>query len=424
MSSTAAESSSTSPSSSSSSSASASASSASASTATLWPRLNNGLPTHYDPTKKVQDKLLFTPGPLTTSFTVKQALTRDWGSRDTAFQRVIREVRSGLLELAGVSPAEYTTIPIQGSGTFGLEAVLCSAVNKKKGVLVIANGAYGMRQTFITKAHGIPTVLYECADYEAPDLAAIEKLLQTTARDVSHVSVVHSETTSGIVNDITAIGQLAKKYEKRFMVDAMSSFGAYEIDFHAAQIDFLVSSANKCIEGVPGFSFVISRIDALNEAKGNSSSLSLDLHAQCAGLDANGQFRFTPPTHTLCAFRQAMEELKIEGGVKARGMRYRENQQRLMRGLAPLGFELYLPSERQGYIISSYHWPKDKNWNFETFYNKLNDRGYVIYPGKVSNADCFRIGHIGRIFPEDTDGLVAAITDVCQEMKTAAFAPK
>jgi 2-aminoethylphosphonate-pyruvate transaminase len=380
---------------------------------------------------------------------------------------VIKDVRKGLLDVAGVSASEYTTIPVQGSGTFAIESVLCSVVDKKRGVLVIANGAYGLRQTQITKAHKIPTILYECPDYQAPDLAAIEQLLQTTAKDVSHVSVVHSETTSGIVNDVHAIGALVKKYNKRYIVDAMSSFGAYPIDFARANIDYLISSANKCIEGVPGFAFAICRTSSLQEAKGNSSSLALDLYAQGGGLDTNGQFRFTPPTHPLIAFAQALRELAIEGGVEKRGQRYAANQKTLMVGLAKLGFELYLPKERQGYIISSYRWPTDENWNFEAFYQKsvgretcmrgtracmpdemrlicadcsthlrflsilclsspsrLNDRGFVIYPGKVSNADCFRIGHIGRIFPEDTERLVQAITEVCKEMKTAAFAPK
>jgi len=389
----------------------------------LHPKYNQ-LPTHHDPTRKVQDKLLFTPGPLTTSYTVKQALTQDLGSRDVAFQNVIKEVRAGLLQVANVSPEKFTTIPVQGSGTFAIESVLCSVVDKKRGVLIVANGAYGLRQTHITKAHKIPTVLYECADFEAPDLTKIEQLLQGAAKDVSHVSLVHSETTSGIVNDIHSIGALAKKYKKSVIVDAMSSFGAYTIDFEKAGIDYLISSANKCIEGVPGFAFAIARKSAIeSEAKGNASSLSLDLYGQMSGLDGSGQFRFTPPTHPLLAFRQALRELETEGGVQARAQRYRENQQTLMKGLENLGFKLYLPKEAQGYIISSYHWPKDANWNFEKFYSKLNERSFVIYPGKVSNADCFRIGHIGRIFPEDTARLVQAISDVCKEMKTAAFAP-
>lgn len=275
-----------------------------------------------------------------------------------------------MLEVAGVSSSTHTVVPVQGSGTFAIEAVLASAVDKKKGVLVIANGAYGLRQTQITRAHRIPTFLYECADYVAPNLAEIEKMLQGAAKDVSHVSVVHSETTSGIVNDVHSIGLLAKKYNKGFIVDAMSSFGAYPLDLQAAGIDYLISSANKCIEGVPGFAFAIANKVRMEECKGNSSSLALDLYAQCAGLDSNGQFRFTPPTHPLIAFAQALRELKQEGGVLARAKRYKENQVTLMQGLSTLGFKLYLPREQQGYIISSYHWPTDKNWSFEQFYGK------------------------------------------------------
>lgn len=385
----------------------------------------NNIPTSLDPAKKVQDKLLFTPGPLTTSYTVKQALTHDLGSRDVAFIRVIKEVRQGLLDVAGVSNKEYTTVPIQGSGTYGIEAVLSSAVDKKKGVFIIANGAYGMRQVSICKVQKIPYVLYEVPDNVYPDLNRIEEMLKNEAKDVSHVSVVHSETTSGIVNDIESIGQVVSKFNKSFIVDAMSSFGAYPIDFKKANLTYLVSSANKCIEGVPGFSFAIASIAHLEkECKDNATTLSLDLYAQRKGLDENGQFRFTPPTHPLLAFNVALKELQQEGGVAARARRYKENQRVLAEGLKPLGFELYLRPEVQGYIISSYHWPKDKNWNFEQFYSKLNERNFVIYPGKVSKADCFRIGHIGRIFPEDTQRLVDAIVDVCKEMKTASFYPK
>jgi 2-aminoethylphosphonate-pyruvate transaminase len=305
-----------------------------------------------------------------------------------------------------------------------VESVLSTVVNKDSGVFIIANGAYGVRMTQICRAHKIAFVLYELPDDTPPDLALIEKYLTGEAAKVSAVAVVHSETTSGIVNDVESIGAVVGKYQKTYIVDSMSAFGAVPVDFSRGKIDFLVSSSNKCIEGVPGFSFAIARKSALNSAKGNASSLALDLHSQCAGLDQSGQFRFTPPTHSLLAFYQALLELQLEGGVKGRAARYKENQRILNAGLAKLGFELYLKPQQQGYIISSYHYAKDKNWNFNEFYNQLNSAGFVIYPGKVSKADCFRIGHIGRIFPQDTQKLVQQIDRVCKEMKTAKYFPK
>jgi len=359
---------------------------------------------------------------LTTSYSVKKAMVTDLGSRDDAFLRVIREVDEELLKLAGVSAQEYTSIPIQGSGTFGVESVIAAAVPKSKGFVLIANGAYGLRMHKIAKAHSIPCTLIEYPDNTPPNVADLEAALsQPQNAHITHVAMVHSETTSGIVNDVETFGQVVRKHNKSFIVDAMSSFGAIPLDFHKASIDFLVSSANKCIEGVPGFAFVIAKRSALNASKGNADTLSLDIVDQRAGLDANGQFRFTPPTHAMLAFRQALRELDEEGGVVARGNRYKENQRVLQEGMIKLGFRLYLPPKLQGFIISSYEYPKDANWDFTKFYSKLNDRGFVIYPGKVSKADCFRIGHIGRLFPSDTKALLRAIDAVCKEMKTANY---
>jgi 2-aminoethylphosphonate-pyruvate transaminase len=261
-------------------------------------------------------------------------------------------------------------------------------------------------------------------DDTPPSLSRIEEFLKGEAKHCSSVSVVHSETTSGIINDIESIGELVSQYKKQFIVDSMSAFGAVPVNFQRANIDFLVSSSNKCIEGCPGFSFIIAKKSSLSSCKGNASSLALDIEGQSAGLDSTGQFRFTPPTHSLLAFKQAMDELKLEGGVKARAKRYKTNQTILAKGLKELGFQLYLKPENQGYIISSYHYAKDSNWDFNKFYNELNSQGFVIYPGKVSKTDCFRIGHIGRIFPQDTENLVKTIDKVCQQMKTAKYFPK
>ena len=326
----------------------ASAPFSSSSTASSTPVLSSSVPTlhglrtSHDPNKRQQDRLLFTPGPLTTSYTVKQAMATDLGSRDKAFIAVIRSVQAGLLRVAGVSAEEYAAVPIQGSGTFGVESVVCSVVDKAKGgLLVIANGAYGLRIASIAKAHGVPHHVYSIADNTPPSIADIDRLLSSSElRHITHVAVVHSETTSGIINDIHSVGQLVHRHGRQLIVDAMSSFGAVPIDLRASHIHFLVSSANKCIEGVPGFSFVLAHRASLATTP-PASSLALDLRSQMDGIERTGQFRFTPPTHAMLAFHQALTEFEAEGGVTARQRRYQRNQSVVRDAFASLGFQLY-----------------------------------------------------------------------------------
>ncbi|HEY53644.1 MAG TPA: 2-aminoethylphosphonate--pyruvate transaminase [Caldilineae bacterium] len=362
-----------------------------------------------------KDKILFTPGPLTTSRTVKQAMLRDLGSRDFEFITLVAEIRRRLLALGQVADKDYEAIIMQGSGTFGMEAVVSSVTPPDGKWLVIINGAYGKRLNLIATTLGIPTALLTYPENSAPDPVAVDAALAADAA-ITNVAVVHCETTTGIINPVEEIGAVVRKHGKRYFVDAMSSFGAVPLDLAAAGIDYLVSSANKCIEGVPGFSFVLARRAALLETEGWARSLVLDLLAQWRGLEANGQFRFTPPTHTLIAFAQALRELEMEGGVDGRAQRYRANYATLLAGMTDMGFETYIQPEDQGYIITSFRYPTHPNFSFETFYERLNDKNYVIYPGKVSDADCFRIGSIGRIFPSDVRDLLAAIRETLVEM--------
>lgn len=367
---------------------------------------------HAIPTWK--DKVLFTPGPLTTAPTVKQAMLRDLGSRDFAFIEMVRDIRRRLLAIGGVASPAYEAILMQGSGTFSVEAVFSSTVARDGKVLIIVNGAYGKRMVQMCGVLGIATEVLNFAEDQQPDLAQVAAALARGG--ITDVATVHCETTTGIMNPIAEIGALARGAGARYFVDAMSSFGAVPIDVAAAQIDYIVSSANKCIEGVPGFGFVIARREALLETEGRARSLSLDLLAQWKGLEKDGQFRFTPPTHVLLAFHQALAELGREGGAEGRAARYRANYATLVGGMRALGFREYLPAEKQGYIITSFRYPEHAAWDFETFYRLLNERGYVIYPGKVSNADCFRIGNIGRIFEADVQDLLAAVAEVKRGM--------
>ena len=362
-----------------------------------------------------KDKILFTPGPLTTSRTVKLALLRDLGSRDFEFITLVGDIRRQLLELGEVADKGYEAIIMQGSGTFGMEAVISSVTPPDGKWLMIINGAYGKRLNLIATTLRIPTTLLIYPENSTPDPADVDAALAADAA-ITNVAVVHCETTTGIINPVEEIGAIVSKHGKRYFVDAMSSFGAVPLDLAEAEIDYLVSSANKCIEGVPGFSFVLARREALLETEGWARSLVLDLLAQWRALEANGQFCFTPPTHTLIAFAQALRELQMEGGVSGRAERYRANYETMLAGMADIGFETYLRPEDQGYIITSFRYPSHPNFSFEAFYERLNDKDYVIYPGKVSDADCFRIGSIGRIFPTDVRDLLAAIRETLVEM--------
>ena len=362
-----------------------------------------------------KDKALFTPGPLTTSRTVKQAMLRDLGSRDAEFINIVKDVRRRLVAL-GDGVEEYTSILMQGSGTFGIEATLSSVIPSDGKLLILINGAYGKRLLKIANIHHIPTVELTFAENIQPDIHSLEQTLKSDP-SITHVAVIHCETTTGIINPIEEYGRIVKAHNCIYIVDAMSSFGAYPIDLKTCGIDFLISSSNKNIEGVPGFSFVLARMEALNAAKelGLARTLSLNLIEQWKGLESDGQFRFTPPIHSILAFYQALIELEQEGGVKARGARYRKNYETTLSSMQKMGFKTYLNPEDQGYIITSFHYPDHPNFNFQQFYERLSEKGYVIYPGKLSAVDCFRIGNIGRIFPADIRALLSAISEVLKE---------
>ncbi len=368
-------------------------------------------------------KLLFTPGPLTTSRAVKEAMLQDLGSRDTAFIDTVRRIRQRLLTLAGVSQERgYEALLMQGSGTFGLEAVVSSTVPRGGRLLVLVNGAYGERIVQMTGVLGIDTRVVRYAENTPLDVAEVRQVLAEDPA-ITNVSAVHCETTTGLLNPVEELGAVVREAGRYFFVDAMSSFGAIPLDLEAACIDFLVTSANKCLEGVPGFSIVLARREALLATEGAARALSLDVQAQWRGLEANGQFRFTPPTHTILALEQALQELEKEGGMAGRAARYRANHAALIDGMRRLGFQVYLRPEHQSYIITSFHYPDDPRFSFGVFYERLNEKGLVIYPGKLTHADCFRIGTIGQIFTQDVERLVAAVGQVLEEMGVSMAAP-
>ena len=368
-----------------------------------------------------QRTILLTPGPLTTSLATREAMLRDWGSRDGDFIALTARIRSRITAMAG-GEGTHSCVPIQGSGTYVLEAAVGSFVPRDGKLLVVVNGAYGHRIARICGIIGRQMTIYETDENVTPDPARIGKILAGDL-SISHVAVVHCETTSGIVNPIEDIARIVARAGRKLMIDAMSSFGAIALDLARIPCDVVMASSNKCLEGVPGLGFVVALLDALDASAGNAPSLSLDLHDQWAALEKSGEWRFTPPTHVCAALDQALPEHVREGGVVGRGARYRGNCDILVDGMRALGFQTYLSDRDQSPIIVTFLTPSDPNFDFQEFYDALHGRGFVIYPGKLTRIDSFRIGCIGDLHEADIRNALQAITEVLEEMGVENRAP-
>jgi 2-aminoethylphosphonate-pyruvate transaminase len=344
-------------------------------------------------------------------------MLRDWGSRDGAFIALNARIRARLVALAG-GEGSHVAVPIQGSGTFAVEAMLGTFVPREGRLLVLVNGAYGQRIARIAKVIGRDAVVYETAEDVPPDPARVDALLAGDEA-ITHVAIVHCETTSGILNPLEAVAEIVAKHGRRLLVDAMSAFGALPLDARHLPFDALAASANKCLEGVPGVGFVVARVAALAECEGRSPSLSLDLYDQWRAMERNGQWRFTPPTHVLAAFDAALDAHEKEGGVAGRGARYRRNCRVLVDGMRALGFETLLPDHLQAPIIVTFHMPSDPRFDFQRFYDLVRDRGYVLYPGKLTVADTFRVGCIGALGEAEMRGALDAVRASLAELGVA-----
>ena len=338
----------------------------------------------------------------------------DWCTWDEDYNvHIVEEIRKGLVQLATRKTDDYTSILMQGSGTYCVEATLGSVITPKHKLLILSNGAYGDRMGNIAEYHGMNYDMLAFDETEQVSVEYVDDYLAHNA-EITHVAVVHCETTTGILNPLKEITHMVKMHGKKLIVDAMSSFGGVPLDVEELGIDFMISSANKCIQGVPGFGFIIARKSELQYCKGVSKSLSLDIYDQWDAMEkGHGKWRFTSPTHVVRAFKQAMDELAAEGGVEARHARYCRNHDVLVEGMRSLGFKTLLKDEVQSPIITSFLYP-DKEFNFKEFYHQLKEKGFVIYPGKISQADTFRIGNIGDVFPEDFSRLIEAIKTVAK----------
>ena len=353
------------------------------------------------------DPILLTPGPLTTSPATRQAMLRDWGSWDAAFNRMTQTVCADLVEIVH-GENDYVCVPLQGSGTFAVEAAIGTLVPRQGCVLVPNNGAYCARLIRILQRLGIAYVELPLREDEPVSAAAIEDAFNRDSR-ITHVAQVHLETSAGLLNPLDDIAALCQRHGKSLIVDAMSSFGALPIDLRKGGIDALVSASGKCLEGVPGMGFVIVRRSVLDAAAGRSPSLALDLQDQYAYMQKTTQWRFTPPTHVLAALRCALDQFIAQGGQSARGARYMRNCAALVEGMTALGFEPFLKPEVQAPVIVTFHAPRDPAWNFADFYTAVREAGYVLYPGKLTQVETFRVGCIGAIDANELHNAVAAI---------------
>ncbi len=359
-----------------------------------------------------KNKILFTPGPLNTSIKTKKKMLVDLGSRDIDFLKINKKLFKELLKISNAN--NYACVPIQGSGTFGLESTFSTLLNDKSNTLVLTNGVYGDRIIKILKKIKKRKKILKFKPNELISTNALEKIIKRN-KNISHVALVHCETSTGMLNPLNEIALICKKYKKKLIVDAMSSFGGIYIDIKKNNIDALISSSNKCLEGVPGFSFSIIKKETLNKCSNNANTLALDLYDQWMGFEKNDQWRFTPPTHSIIALSEAINELKKEGGIKKRNKRYEKNYNTLINGMKQIGFKFYLDKELHSPIIVCFKMPS--KINFKIFYKNLSKLGFVIYPGSVLKENTFRIGCIGNINTKEMKLLLKGIDKTLIKMK-------
>ena len=368
-----------------------------------------------------RDPILLTPGPLTTSLPTKMAMLRDWGSWDSHFNAVTADVRRRLVDVIGGADT-HVCVPMQGSGTFAVEAAVNTLVPRDGHVLVLVNGAYGKRMAKLVGMMGRRVSTFETADDVPTTADDVERLLAKDA-SITHVGLIHCETSTGILNPLPAIAAVVAKHKRALIVDAMSTFGALPIDARTTPFDALVAASGKCVEGPPGMGFVFARRDALAQCEGRSTSLALDLYDQWTYMEKTTQWRFTPPTHVVVALHAALEQFEKEGGQPARHARYARNCEVLVKGMAEMGFRPFLDPSIQAPIIVTFHAPVDTRYTFREFYDRVRDKGFILYPGKLTQLETFRVGCIGAIGPDEMRHAVNAVRDTLAEMGIRQVAP-
>ncbi len=361
----------------------------------------------------MKEPVLLTPGPLTTSSATKLAMVRDWGSRDTGFIAINRRVRELLLDIIHARDS-HVCVPLQGSGTFAVEAMLGTLVPRDGHVLVPLNGAYCKRIARICSILGRRTTTLNFEENEPVRPGDVDAALKRDP-SITHVALVHCETSTGVLNPLKEVAEIVARHKRSLLVDAMSSFAALEIDGQKIAFDALVAASGKCLEGPPGMGFALVTRDSLEKSAGNSPSLVLDLHDQWVNMEKTAQWRFTPPTVVVAALHAALEQFVAEGGQPARLARYRRNCEVLIEGMTRLGFKLFLEARHQAPVIVTFHAPTDPNYDFQKFYDRVREKGFVLYPGKLTQVDTLRVGCIGAIDEHVMRAAVHAIADTVAE---------
>ena len=361
-----------------------------------------------------RDRILLTPGPLTTTLRTKLAMLRDWGSWDADFNAVTASVRKHLLDIIHGQDT-HVVVPLQGSGTFSVEAAVATVVPRDGHVLVPDNGAYCKRAAKLSSMMGRKATVLPVAEDSPISPADVEARLVADP-SITHVILIHCETGTGVENPLAAVAAVCEKHGKGLIVDAMSSFAALPIDARKVRFDALIAASGKCLEGVPGMGFVFLRQAILEACAGNSQSLAMDLHDQHVYMGKTGQWRFTPPTHVVVALHEAITQFVEEGGQPARLARYTQNYRTLVDGMAALGFVPFLKPEVQAPIIVTFHAPHHPNYDFKRFYEAAKSRGFILYPGKLTQVETFRVGCIGAIGRHEMQQAVNAVADTLMEM--------
>lgn len=369
-----------------------------------------------------RDNILLTPGPLTTTLRTKLAMLRDWGSWDSEFNAVTARLRQSLLAIVHGQDS-HVVVPLQGSGTFSVEAAVATVVPRHGHVLVLDNGAYCKRAARLTQMMGRRCTVVAFADSEPVSASVLEQHLQSDP-SVTHVVMIHCETGAGVLNPLHDVAQVCERHGKGLIVDAMSSFGALPIDARTVRFDALIAASGKCLEGVPGMGFVFLRKAIVDACAGNSQSLAMDLHDQYVYMEKTGQWRFTPPTHVVVALAEAVSQFEAEGGQSARLARYTDNYQTLTRGMAALGFKPFLDPSVQAPIIVTFHAPGDPRYDFRQFYAAAKARGFILYPGKLTELETFRVGCIGAIGRNEIEQAVHAVALALQDLGIASGRPR
>jgi 2-aminoethylphosphonate-pyruvate transaminase len=367
-----------------------------------------------------RDKILLTPGPLTTTLRTKLAMLKDWGSWDADFNAVTASLCRSLLAIIHGHDS-HVLVPLQGSGTFSVEAAVATLVPRDGHVLVLDNGAYCKRAARLTTLMGRRCTVLGFDEAKQVDPAALAQTLTTDAT-ITHVVLIHCETGTGVLNPLQGVADVCERHGKGLIVDAMSSFGAIEIDARKTRFDALIAASGKCLEGVPGMGFVFVRKAVLETCAGRSQSLAMDLHDQYVYMEKTTQWRFTPPTHVVVALHEALKQFEEEGGQPQRLARYSNNYRTLIAGMGKLGFKPFLDPAIQAPIIVTFHAPADPKYDFKTFYATARARGFLLYPGKLTQLETFRVGCIGAIGPLEMEQAVHAMALALQDMGIAASA--